>query len=191
MRPGKIARREHTYKRHGTLCLTANFDIVTGKIISPTIAKTRNEKDFAAHINKLLKTKEYKEAEEVILISDQLNTHKSESLVNLIIKTLKLDISEKDLGIKEKSGILKSMASRAKFLSDSSHKIRFVYTPKHCSWLNQIEIWFGILCKKLLNRNSFTSKKDLKTKILSFIKYFNQTMAKPFKWTFKGMPLRA
>lgn len=185
MRPGLPESTEFEYIRHGTQCLTANLDVATGQIISPTVAPTRNEQDFAAHLANTINTDP---EGRWLFIVDQLNTHKSESLVRLVANLCGI---EDDLGKKGKSGILESMETRASFLTDPSHRIQFMYTPKHTSWMNQIEIWFSILARKLLKRGSFTSSEELKNRILAFISYFNDTMAKPFKWTYAGRPLRA
>lgn len=184
LRPGKVRRREFEYIRHGTQALIANFDVVTGQVIHATCGDSRNEQDFAQNIRKLIESDH--DAKKWNFIMDCLNTHQSETLVRLIAEKEGLDI---DLGIKGKSGVLKSMKTRAAFLSDSTHRIVFHYTPLHSSWLNQIEIWFSILVRKRLKRGNFISTFDLKTKILDFIDYFNRTMAKPFKWTYKGKVL--
>ncbi|MBF0463292.1 MAG: transposase, partial [Magnetococcales bacterium] len=70
-----------------------------------------------------------------------------------------------------------------------SHKIVCHFTPKHASWLNQIEMWFSILVRKVIRRGNFLSQDDLKEKITSFIAYFNKAMSKPFRWTYQGKPL--
>jgi transposase len=183
MKPGLVERREFEYIRHGTQALIANFEVATGKLVSPSIGTTRTEADFRSHISR---TMSIDPDGEWIFIADQLNTHKSESLVRLVAERCGIEV---DLGIKGKSGILKSMQSRSAFLQDTSHRIRFIYTPKHTSWLNQIEIWFSILVRRVLKRGNFTSVAQLRDRILAFIDYFNQTMAKPFKWTYAGRPL--
>ena len=186
MKPGWVERREFEYERHGTQCLMVNFQVATGQIVAPSIGPTRTEQDFANHVEQTVDTQP---DGEWVFIVDQLNTHQSESLVRLVAQWCGID--QDSLGIKGEAGILKSMPTRKVFLEDENHRIRFVYTPKHTSWLNQVEIWFSILVRKLLKRASFTSVEDLRQRILAFIDYFNKTMAKPFKWTYTGHPLVA
>jgi len=184
-KPGIEERREFEYVRHGTQTLIANFEVATGKVLNPSIGDTRTEMDFAEHIKHTISVDP---EGEWIFVCDQLNTHKSETLVRFVAEQCNM---HEDLGVKGKSGILKSVVTRTAFLVCPSHRIRFVYTPKHASWLNQVEIWFSILVRKLLRRASFVSKQNLVHRILAFIDYFNDTMAKPFKWTYKGRPLAA
>lgn len=181
--PGKPERVEYNYERHGTLCLIANLEVATGRIIAPTISPTRTEDDYVRHIERTIDTDP--EARWTF-ITDNLNTHQSESLVGLIAQRCAIDIF---LGKKGSSGILKSMETRRKFLSDSSHRIHFVYTPKHTSWLNQIEIWFSTLSRRLIRRGNFSSLEHLRLRLEKFIGFFNETMARPFKWTYTGRPL--
>ncbi len=182
MRPGQVERHEFEYERHGTLSLIANFDVVTGQVISPSVGPTRTEADFAAHLARTIDT----DPDGVwLFVVDQLNTHQSEALVRLVAQRCGL---RDDLGVKGERGVLQSMATRAAFLSDPTHRIQVVYVPKHTSWLNQIEIWFSILVRRVLKRGNFRSTEELRERILAFIAYFNQT-AKPFRWTYTGRPL--
>lgn len=160
--------------------------MVTGCIDQADVGDTRTEEDLDAHVRALVA--QSPQASKIHLVMDCLNTHQSESLVRIAVEQ---EPDPPELGVKGKSGILKSMKTRAEFLSDPSHRLVIHFTPKHSSWLNQIEIWFGILVRKLLRRSSFNSTAQLKTRILEFVDYFNRTMAKPFKWTYKGKPLVA
>lgn len=180
-RPGQIAKTECQYTRHGTLSLTGSWDVVLGKMIHTTINETRNAADFASHLERTIQTDP---SAGWTFVVDNLNTHFSEELVQTVAKLLQTDPSK--LGEKKKHGILKSTATRRKFLSDLSHRIRFVYLPKHSSWLNQIEIVFGIISKRVIRGGSFTSKADLKMKLSSFIDYYNKAYAKPMNWTYTG-----
>ena len=182
LRPGCPERREHEYIRHGTLSLIANFNVATGEVCAPSLGPTRTEADFAAHIAQTIDTDP---EGSWLFLTDQLNTHQSEALVRLVAD--RCGVTD-ELGVKGRTGILQSMATRAAFLSDPTHRLQFVYLPKHTSWLNQIELWFSLLVRRVLKRGNFASLDALRDRILAFIAYFNQT-AKPFKWTYTGRAL--
>jgi hypothetical protein len=183
MRPGQPVRIEYEYERHGTLCLIGNWEVALGQMIAPTIRETRTDEDSAWHIHHTVETDP---AAGWVFIVDNPNTPCSEALVRYVAR---LDgIDENTLGRKGKAGILTSMATRQAFLSDRSHRVRFVYLPKHSSWLNQIEVIFGIVSRRVVRRGNFASLAALKERLLLFIDYFNRTFARPFRWTYTGRP---
>lgn len=181
--PGQIVRQEFEYVRHGTTTLISNLDVTTGELIVPTLGPTRTEPDFVGHLARVVAIDP---AAPWIFVVDNLNVHCSAGLVEWIAAECGVPT---DLGAKGKRGILKSQASRRAFLSAPDHRIRLVYTPKHSSWLNQIEIVFGIINRKLMRRGSFPSVEDLEAQLRQFIDYYNRTMAHPFTWTYTGKPL--
>ena len=161
IRPGKVERREFEYVRHGTKALIAVFDVVTG-----TVADTRTEADFVAFLKDLL----------------------ASAPPTMSWRASAASTKPRSAARDARASSPARPAAKA-FLTGQRHRITFHFTPKHASWLNQIEIWFSILVRKLLRRASFASKADLKNRIERFIDYFNQTMAKPFRSTWAGRPL--
>jgi hypothetical protein len=186
MKPGYVEYQEFEYIRHGTRSFIINLMVATGKIGTVSCGPTRNESDFLHHVQATVAAQP--KIRKWHFIVDNLNTHCSQSLVRFVAE--ESDITD-DLGVKGQSGILHSRKSRAAFLSDPSHRIVFHYTPNHASWMNQVEIWFSILDRKLFRQGNFTSIANLINKVLAFISYYNETMAKSFRWTYQGKALEA
>ena len=180
-RPHMTAKTEFEYIRHGKTSLIGFFDIVTGRLECPYLNKTRKAEDFVKALARIIDTDPDKRW---IIVADNLNTHYSDSVVRFVAERCGIPETELD-----ERNILKRVKSRIEFLMDSSHKIRFAFTPKHCSWMNQIEIWFGIINRQLLKRKSFLSVEDLETSILDYIKQYNSMFAHPFKWKYHTTPL--
>jgi len=160
--------------------------MATGKI-EACCEPTHTEEDFVALIDHHIQSRPH--ATKYHFVVDNLNTHMSEGLVRYVAQREGLDPNT--LGKKGTEGILKNKKTRQEFLSDSSHSIRFYYTPKHASWMNQIEIVFGIVSRKAIRNGRFFSKQHLKQRLLEFIKYFNRKLAHPFKWSYGNKPLTA
>jgi len=182
MQPGHVEREEFEYHRHGTQSLIANLDVATGQIIAPSIGPTRTEADFAAHITQTIQTDPHAGW---IFVTDQLNTHQSETLVRLVAAQRGI---QEDLGIKGKSGHLASNEHPwgLSLRPWPSYSLR-LHSPTQF-WLNQIEIWFSILVRRLLSRLSCLSVQELRIRILAFIAYYNRTSNGAFHWTYKGPP---
>lgn len=178
---GRRRRKEFEYARHGTTCLMAAIDVGAGNIVHERLGPTRTEDDFAGFIEQTVA--KFPVQDEVVVLADQLNTHQSESLVKWIAGQVAF---EGDLGKKGTKGILKTQESRREFLEDTGHRIRFVFTPKHCSWLNPIENWFAKLQRHVITNGNFSSVNELTTKIEAYIVYYNKCLIKPLKWKFKG-----
>ena len=184
MSVGKLKRIESEYVRNGTTCLIASRNAKTGGLNAYTLGQTRKEEDFLGHVQEIVATQPTKKH---IIICDQLNTHKSASLVEWVASVC---CGAVDLGVKGKKGVLKSQKSRMEFLEDEGHRIRFFYTPKHCSWMNQIENWFGILERKVIRHGEFISVDSLEKQISDFICYYNDILSKPINWTFDAVKYR-
>jgi len=183
MRPGLVERPEYEDIRHGPQTRIAHCEVATGQLLTPSVGPTRTEEAFATPIERTIGA-----APDAswIFIVDRLNTHQSESVVRWV--ATQGGIADA-WGVQGLSGLLPSMAPRAAFLQAPPHRSRFVYTPKHTSWLTQSALWCSLLVRRLLKRASCTSVAELRERSLDFIDYFNRTMAKPFKGTYAGRPL--
>lgn len=181
MKPGQPRRLEYEYSRNGTTCLMAAQHVATGDILHIRLHPTRKEEDYLLFIQQA-EAKLPKE-DQVIFLADQLNTHMSVSLVKWVAQQIGF---EADLGTPRYKGILRDMESRKAFLENPEHRIRFVYTPKHCSWLNPIENWFGKLQRHVIKYGNFPNVKELENKIVAYVEFYNRCLCKPLKWKFRG-----
>ena len=180
---GFATKREYEYRRHGTTGLFGNFHVATGKMWCPLVRETRNEEDTLENLDNVIGQDPNARFR---LVMDNLNTHASESFVRYVAESIGYS---DDLGKKGVYGILQSVQSRAKFLTDPAHRICLIFTPRHCSWLNQIEMWFSTLQRKVTGAMSFTSIDHLAERIESFIEYYNNHFAHPYNWTYSGRVL--
>ena len=178
---GGHRRKEYEYTRHGTTSLMAAFDVAEGNISNQRIHPTRTEEDFAKFIEETVNL--FPKEDEIVFLADQLNTHKSETLVVYITELINCN---KNLGKKGRSGILKNMKSRKDFLENTAHRVRFIFTPKDCSWLNPIENWFAKLQRHVIKNGDFSCVKELEDKIKDYIDFYNRCLSKPLNWKFKG-----
>lgn len=181
---GQVRLLEYEYRRHGTLCLMAALNVVTGQV-SGHLTEGSDEEQCSGVLEKLLR--ENAQASKIRIVCDNLKQHQSEGFVRIVAR--ECGVEEDSLGKKGRRGILGSQPSRRRFLEDESHRVVFCYTPRHTSWMNQIELWFSVLVRRLLRRGSFASLEELKRRILEFIEFFNRVWAKPYKWTYGGKPL--
>lgn len=179
MAAGRPERREFEYLRHGTRCLIASLLVPTGRILGDVSAR-RTSRDFGRHLRHV--AEQFPDAQRFHWVMDNLNTHWNLSLCRLIARLSGLAFEPKKL---------RTGAQRRAFLTDPEHKHVLHFTPKHGSWLNQIEIWFGVLQRRVIRRGNFRSKADLARNILDYIVYYNTHLAHPYRWTYTGQPLKA
>ena len=151
--PGRVARREFEYIRHGTVSIIAALDVHSGQVITEAISHN-NSATFISFLTML--DKHLDPGLTIHLVLDNGSSHTSKAT-------------------------RKWLATRPRF--------RTCHTPKHASWLDQAELFFSILTRRLLRRGEFTSRQDLADKIENFTVVYNRT-AKPYRWTYDGRPLK-
>jgi hypothetical protein len=177
VQPGKPERREHEYIRHGTRVLMASFAVPTGEVVWD-LGLTRTSDDFAAHIAKV--AARFPNMERFDWILDNLNTHWSLQLCQVVATLSHVPFLPKEL---------KTGKQRRAFLTDPTHKHVVHFTPKHGSWLNQVELWFSVFARRFLQRGEFCSAEEFEDRLREFLDDYNAHYAHPFRWTYTGQPL--
>jgi hypothetical protein len=175
--PGQPAKREQDYIRHGTRALITSFIVATGEVIGD-LGPTRTSVDFAAHLGHV--AGQFPEISGCDWVVDNLNTHWS-----LDVCRVMADLC----GVPFVAAELRTGAQRRAFLTDSTHKHVFHFTPTHGSWLNQVELWFSVLTRRFLKHGDFGSMADFEARLLGFLADYNRSHAHPYQWTYNGTPL--
>jgi transposase len=179
-RRGKVRRRDHRYKRRGTTCFIGVFEVGTGKVWGRFVAN-RDTATTAALIAEVCDAPSVKRAPAVHFVMDQLSTHSTMAMCEVVASKSGVELDPKKL----KTGALRKI-----FLLDPQKRVVVHFTPLRASWLDQIEVWFSILSRKVLLAESFNSIADLQAKVFAFVVYYNRWLARPFRWTYTGAPCR-
>jgi hypothetical protein len=177
IRPGLPRRREHEYVRLGSTHLSASFCVPTGQV-AYGLTRTHNGGDFCAHLRHAVE--EMPEALRYHWVLDNNRTHSTPGVCAVVAELSGLQLPE---------GGLNTAKARRQWLSDPEHKHVFHFTPVHGSWLNQVEMFFSVLTRKLLKRDDFASAEAFAQRLLQWLDYYNREWAHPYKWTYAGTPL--
>jgi hypothetical protein len=177
VRPGKPERREFEYIRHGTRTLITSFAVPTGEVFWD-LGPTRTSEDFGRHVGRV--AVHFRQFERFDWVLDNLNTHWSIEVCEYVAALSDVPFEPAKL---------RTGKQRRAFLTDPSHKHVFHFTPKHGSWLNQVELWFSVLARRFLRRGDFTGPEDFERRLLRFLEEYNARHARPYRWTYTGQPL--
>jgi transposase len=164
VQPGQPEKREHEYIRHGVRALIASFVVATGQVVW-NLGQTRTSADFATHLAKVVH--QLPEMQRYDWVVDNLNTHWSLDVCRLVAQWC---------GVSFVAKALRRGAQRRAFLSDPTHKHVFHFTPKHGSWLNQVELWFSVLTRRFLKRGDFDSAHDCETRLSDYLEIYNRVV---------------
>ena len=178
MKPGHVERREFEYVRHGTRCLIGSLVVPTGQVLG-SVTAARGRWDLVRHIRDVVE--QFPGAKKFHWVMDNLNTHWTLELCRYLA-------FESGCWSQGQEKQLRTGAQRRAFLTAGCGRHVVHFTPKHGSWLNQIEIWFGVLSRRVLRRGDFTSVMDLAQKIAAYIAHYNAHFAHPYEWTYAGKP---
>jgi transposase len=175
--PGKPEKREFEYERLGTRVLLTTFCVPTGKVVW-NLGRTRTSVDWTGHLRHVVE--QLPDMQQYHWVVDNLNTHWSLEVCLQVAQWCGIEVPKKEL---------KTGTQRRAFLSEQSHKHVFYFTPVHGSWLNQVELFFSVVVRKLLKRGDFSSPEEFEERLQRWLSWYNQEHAHPYRWTYTGEPL--